>query len=301
MEGAAGGGSAKLGWRSPLTILVLLGLVGVVAIAATGRAPARGESAAPNGHPPTLLIDYLSTVAVLFVPAGVVLIVWAAFMRRVNRARAVETDKRVPWVRVGIAMAILLAAFVYARTHYGGQFGPKTPTITAPAATSSKHQGKTPGNKQEPADYKPQFQWLLILVIGSLAVAFVGAAGILFLRRRRGEPFPPRPMAVVLAEVLNETLDDLRREPDPRKAVIGAYARMERTLAARGVPRERFEAPVEYLARVLDLVQVSSHSIRRLSSLFERARFSPHEIDVRMKEDAIDALAGLRTELEVAT
>ena len=76
---------------------------------------------------------------------------------------------------------------------------------------------------------------------------------------------------------------------------------MERTLAARGVPRERFEAPVEYLARVLDLVQVSSHSIRRLTSLFERARFSPHEIDARMKDDAIDALAGLRTELEVAT
>jgi len=298
MEGAAGNGSAKLGWRSPLTILVLLGLVGVVAIAATGRAPARGESS-PNGHPPTLIVDYLSTVAVLFVPAGIVLIVWAAFMRRMNRARTPETDKRVPWVRVGIALAILLAAFVYARTHYGAQSGPKTPTT--PAATSSKQQGKTHGKKQEPADYKPHFQWLLFIVLGSLAVAFVGAAGILYLRRRWGEPLPPRPMAVVLSEVLSETLDDLRREPDPRKAVIGAYARMERTLAARGVPRERFEAPVEYLARVLDLVQVSSHSIRRLTSLFERARFSPHKIDARMKDDAIDALAGLRTELEVAT
>jgi hypothetical protein len=117
MEGAAGNGSAKLGWRSPLAILVLLGLVGVVAIAATGRAPARGESS-PNGHPPTLIVDYLSTVAVLFVPAGIVLIVWAAFMRRMNRARGTETDKSVPWVRVGITMAILLAVFVYARTHY---------------------------------------------------------------------------------------------------------------------------------------------------------------------------------------
>jgi hypothetical protein len=298
MEGAAGNGSAKLGWRSPLAILVLLGLVGVVAIAATGRAPTRGESS-PNGHPPTLIVDYLSTVAVLFVPAGIILIVWAAFMRRINRARLPETDKRVPWVRVGIALAILLAAFVYARTHYGPQAGPKTPTT--PAATSSQQQGKTHGNTQEPADYKPHFQWLLFIVLGSLAVAFVGAAGILYLRRRWGEPLPPRPMAVVLSEVLSETLDDLRREPDPRKAVIGAYARMERTLAARGVPRERFEAPVEYLARVLDLVQVSAYSIRRLTSLFERARFSPHEIDARMKDDAIDALAGLRTELEVAT
>src|SRR6476469_2025976 len=120
MERAAGGGSPSGVWRAPLAIAVLLGLVGVVAIAATGRAPARGESS-PNGHPPTLLIDYLSTIAVLFVPAGVILIVWAAFMRRMNRARGTETDKSVPWVRGGITMAILLAVFVYARTHFGAK------------------------------------------------------------------------------------------------------------------------------------------------------------------------------------
>jgi hypothetical protein len=297
MERPAGGGSPSGVWRAPLAIAVLLGLVGVVAIAATGRAPARGESS-PNGHPPTLLIDYLSTIAVLFVPAGVILMVWAAFMRRVQRARGVEMGKRVPWVRFGIVMAIFLAIFVYARTH-GGQSGPRTPTVATPTVPSSKHKVKSHA-KTQPDEVKPQFQWLLIVVLGSLAVAFVGVAGILVLRRR-GQALPPRPMAVVLSEVLSETLDDLRAEPDPRKAVIGAYARMERTLSARGVPREAFEAPLEYLARVLDLVQVSSHSILRLTGLFERARFSPHEIDATMKDDAIDALVGLRAELEVAT
>ena len=34
-----------------------------------------------------------------------------------------------------------------------------------------------------------------------------------------------------LADVLDETLDDLRAEADPRRAVIAAYARMERALA----------------------------------------------------------------------
>jgi hypothetical protein len=129
-------------------------------------------------------------------------------------------------VRFGIAMAIFLAIFIYARTHYGGQSGPRTPTVATPTA-SSKHKGKSHA-KQEPDVVKPQFQWLLIVVLGSLAVAFVGVAGILVLRRR-GQSLPPRPMAVVLSEVLSETLDDLRAEPDPRKAVIGAYARMERT------------------------------------------------------------------------
>ena len=38
--------------------------------------------------------------------------------------------------------------------------------------------------------------------------------------------------------------------------------------------------------------------MRRLTDLFSRAKFSPHEIDAGMKDDAIDALAGLRAELE---
>jgi hypothetical protein len=68
-----------------------------------------------------------------------------------------------------------------------------------------------------------------------------------------------------------ETLDDLRSEPDPRKAVIGAYAKMERTLAARGFPRDESEAPLEYLGRILGIVEGSGHSARRLTRLFERA------------------------------
>ena len=60
------------------------------------------------------------------------------------------------------------------------------------------------------------------------------------------------------------------------------------------------EAPNEYLARVLNAVQASAHSVGKLTQLFQRARFSTHEIDAGMKEDAIEALSGLQAELEVA-
>ena len=79
----------------------------------------------------------------------------------------------------------------------------------------------------------------------------------------------------------------------------GCIEKHLRTMAAGGVPRHESEAPLEYLARMLDVIKVSAHSARRLTQLFERARFSPHEIDGRMKEDAIEALSGLRAELEV--
>ena len=46
-------------------------------------------------------------------------------------------------------------------------------------------------------------------------------------------------------------IDDLRNEPDARRAVIAAYAGMERTLATHGLAAAPSETPFEYLARIL--------------------------------------------------
>lgn len=72
----------------------------------------------------------------------------------------------------------------------------------------------------------------------------------------------------------------------------------EQTFAAHGVPREKADTPLEYLARVLESISVSASSARGLTELYERAKFSPHAIDQTMKDDAIYALTGLRGELE---
>ena len=72
---------------------------------------------------------------------------------------------------------------------------------------------------------------------------------------------------------------------------------MERTFGVHGVPRRPFEAPLEYLERLLGVVEASAHSVRRLTQLFERARFSEHEVDLQMRDEAIEALVALREEL----
>jgi len=263
-----------------------------VAVAAAGRSPGGGESR-PSGHAPTLLADYIGTLALLLVPAGAVVFVWLAFVRRGYETR---TGKHGRSGLVSLAiLAIAIGVLAVGGSHFGWQFRSSEPptvrTATVPAGTTAKEGAKSDS-------YQARFRWLPLFVLGSFVLAFGGSAGVLVWRRRHGL-LPEAPVAAVLADVLSETLDDLRSEPDPRKAVIGAYVKMERTLAARGLPREAFEAPLEYLVRILDHVQASSHSVRRLTQLFERARFSPHEIDARMKEDAIDALVGLRAELEV--
>jgi hypothetical protein len=107
-------------------------------------------------------------------------------------------------------------------------------------------------------------------------------------------------LAQTLVDVLGESLDDLRGEANARRAVIAAYARMERTLDAEGLGRRSAEAPFEYLARVLAELHASRRSIFALTELYERAQFSTHSVDDEMKQEAIGALTALRNDLAPA-
>jgi hypothetical protein len=141
-----------------------------------------------------------------------------------------------------------------------------------------------------------RFDWGPVIVVSSLTVLALAAGAWLLLQRRRAEP-RSQPVAAELLLAIERTIADLRAEPDPRTAVIAAYAQMERALADVGLQRRPEEAPREYLGRVLPDVGAQQRSVERLTSLFERAKFSPHAIDAAMKDEAIDALETLRDDL----
>jgi hypothetical protein len=100
-----------------------------------------------------------------------------------------------------------------------------------------------------------------------------------------------------LREIVDRSLEELRADPNARRAIIGAYHMMERALERAGLPRAPSEAPREYLARALAELQVGPAAPRRLTALFERARFGAGELDLGLRDDAIDALLALREEL----
>src|SRR5688500_13587992 len=279
-------------WRSVLVIGGLMAFLALVAIAAAGHAPS-GGAARPSAPAPRLLQDYVLTLALLSMPIGLGLLIWAMVLQRIYKGVPVKKSNvplRAPAI-VSIAIIVVLLVLFLRWAEPS-----RTPTFGIPGGGGS---GAPTGATAPPArdPYEPQFRWLPIVVVGGLIVGIGGAMIVMALRRQR-ELLAATPLRETLAEVVTETLDDLRREADPRKAVIAAYAKMERTLAARGIPRHESEAPVEYLTRILDVVSASGHSVRRLTGLFARARFSPHEIDAKMKEDAIEALTGLRAELQ---
>ena len=146
---------------------------------------------------------------------------------------------------------------------------------------------------------RPEFAWLPVAII--LALFAIGVTTLLLARRRRRAREKERKaVEEAIVDVLGDTLDDLRRERDSRRAVIAAYARLERALAAHGLPRGSAETQTEYVARILHELDVDHAAVRRLTDLFSRAKFSQHAVDIGMKEEAIDALEHVRDELREA-
>lgn len=281
-------------WRTLAAIGGLLGLVGVVGVAAAGHAPAGGESR-PSADAPQLVGDYLATGFAILMPIGALLIIFAL---ATGRAQHAKQDKGRRLTSLVVGLAVFAIALIIVTQGPWANRGNGNDGRSAKPAAGAQPTTKTPATAR-PESYEPQFRWVPVFVVGLLILGIGGAMAVMAVRRKR-EELQDAPVAVALSEVLAETLDDLRREVDPRRAVIRAYARMEQTLAAKGLPRRETEAPLEYLVRALDAVQASGHSVRRLTQLFQRARFSTHEIDAGMKDDAIDALSGLRAELEAA-
>jgi uncharacterized protein DUF4129 len=144
----------------------------------------------------------------------------------------------------------------------------------------------------------PRVVWpLAIGIAGFMAAAIVIA--VLLERRRRADALTPEQLQELRA-ALDEAIEDLRRDPDPRRAVVAAYARMEQALAVYGLPRKPAEAPYEYLRRVGRELE-AEEPVAELTELFEVAKFSERSVDENMRGRAIDALTDVRREVRAAT
>lgn len=126
--------------------------------------------------------------------------------------------------------------------------------------------------------------------ITALVVVLAVVAAIVA-RSRRSVSAPVEDEDPVV-QALDESLDDLRRERDVRRAIVACYARMERAFAGAGRGRRAHETPLEFLRRVL--AQVAREPGQVLTELFERASFSVEPMGESEKRSAIAALEALR-------
>jgi hypothetical protein len=247
-------------------------------------------------------------LAVVFFLLALVVLVAIGFMLRGGRWRRRRDDEpeqvfeREPmpwWLKpVLLLIALLPVGGIVAVIVFAGHgSGRQIQTIAPRPGVTVPQRPAEPGAGATDHASAPLVHWWFWAALAGVVLAIAGVVAILR-RTRRGADEGARAVAASdLRAAIEESLDELEREPDPRRAVIRAYLGMERALAGRGLGRRPFEAPREYLVRVLDTIRVSRTPGERLTALFQRARFSQHPIDRGMKREAITALATVRDEL----
>jgi hypothetical protein len=272
--------------RLVVLLAVVTALLVVAGIGSNGRPLMGGRGAGPT----PVFFDYAYTTIALLGVALLLVFAYAVLTSRLERSTP-RPRKWYLWsTLLGMCIAIGVALLIF-RAPFGERLRQVLAQRTAePALTQAQQKPLNPSARAA------RLRWDEVLLI----VAAITAVGVLLAATRpKASPRRPRrerPQEAV-ADVLDESLDDLRREPDLRRAIIAAYARMERALAAGGLPRRPSEAPFEYVERALRELDASAEAARRLTGLFEWAKFSQHEPEPTMRDEAIDALVAIRDEL----
>jgi hypothetical protein len=151
-----------------------------------------------------------------------------------------------------------------------------------------------------PAGHSDGFATIDWVIAALTWLLLVAGAVVAFRRIRRRRAEAAAAAAAAAAAYDDEPpdlgLERLRAEADPRRAVIGAYALMDRVMADRALGRRRSEAPLEYLGRMTAAGYARITALGRLTRLYARARFSTHSIDRRMQTEAVDAVETIAAE-----
>ena len=202
--------------------------------------------------------------------------------------------KRPTWRNDLVALAFLLAFIALApRLHLSG-CSAHLRSATATIHPKPTQDVATPVHHGRPASAA------LVLI---LLLVVAGVALVLSTRRHSGDGATLNadhldvPFASGLLGGVADGLDAAALDPDPRRAIVAAFARMEANLAAHGLARRPNETAVEFMQRVLMDAAAPRPSVAGLCGLFEEARYSTHPLGPTDRSTAITHLTTIREAL----
>jgi len=273
--------------------IALTVLLGIVAFVSRGHTSPAGSGAHDRGAS-QFLANVVFTLFVLAMGAGALLFIYVWSIKKRETKRDEFRIKPLLTSLLFFAGILVAMVFLFHRLGHGNPNG----NLNLGNAGKTLQKADKNREKERLRPASPSFNWPLAAGLIALLVG-ISVTAVIRSHRRRSDFFMEALVAHELSTLIDDTIDDLRAEADPRKAVIAAYARMERILGVHGLPRAPSEAPVEYLRRVLLELRVTEPAVRKLTGLFERAKFSQHEVDSSMKDEAIDALLAFRDEMRI--
>lgn len=283
------------GTRLTLVALALFVLLAVVAFASRS-----GFGGASEARPSPGYVSWAFSVFLVLYVLAIPVAMYAFFIK--GQAAAVERARSFKRI---VIQNVLMLGFFLAVAGFLIYMKGLRPGFLRPFDSALDEPGKRGKKEAKKEAFEPVFQMPVLYVAIPLLLALAATAFVLYRRRKarlRGGKLPRdrSGLAEELATEIGDAIDDLQAEPDARRAVIAAYARMEGALGRHGLRRRPSETPYEYLARVLLDLRAPAQAVRRLTDAFERAKFSHHPIDAARKREAIAALVAVRDGLREA-
>jgi Domain of unknown function (DUF4129) len=264
----------------------------LVVVALASRPDGGGDRALLGQDPARVILDTTFYLLILASLLGLAIIVWAFWPRPGEELPPLPRRRRRPLAMV-ISSLLLVALVVALRNRHPGvlpnlaQGQQGIPGVGRSVLPPGASGGAPPG-----------VDWVALAIVAGLLAA--AGIGIWWALRRRTPVRSARGAIQGIQELLDDAVEDVMRESDPRRAVIAAWARLERVLARHGLPRHPAEAPFEYAARARAGLAIDVFSLEGLAGLFEWARFSLNEVTPAMREEALSGLLAVRDELRLA-
>lgn len=279
---------------------VVIGVGLLLALAATaGPLPAPGG--APGGSLAVRLPDTVRVTVLALLGLSALLLLAVQRPRRPTDddplgARALPR-RRTSVILTLLPFLVLLAAACYLVWHrWSGE--PQHPIERAFTALAGLLD--LIAYYRKPPTSVPFFDLTIALLVLLFALALFALMVVVALAERLEKWWLARAAADAgpLAVALDSPDVDPRTEHDPRVAVVRAYARFERAMAAARAPRSSWQTPAEFMRTTLLRIPVPAGPVQRLTALFELARFSNRPLGAEARDAACDSLDAITDALE---
>ncbi|MGH2808666.1 MAG: DUF4129 domain-containing protein [Actinomycetota bacterium] len=265
-------------------------VVVAIALAIVGMAARQGAGQASGDGPTVVVLPSLPRLFnLLFLIAVVLGVAVMGFLlsqrnkgpRRVKRARP-----KVPWWAQAIALVVILGVAMILNEALAGLID--LDAVLDLRNNVSNAVGDAIQYESSPFMGGIMTAFLAVTLVGSIAWWY------LMVRATMETAEGPATSETFVAAAAR----DLDTIDDPRAAILACYAHLQQMVTTSGVATRRSDTPLQLLERVLEARNVDPDSITTLTQLFERARFSPHEIDESMRDRARAALEDVRIQLD---
>jgi len=135
--------------------------------------------------------------------------------------------------------------------------------------------------EEKSQDESQNIYWLILITV-FIIIIVVGV--IMMFKKQRNQEGPS------IQEIASHTINDLKTDGDYRKSVMNCYKEMCNWLSRQGVHKGSFQTPREFAMATKNFLKISPERLYTLTQIFEKARYSKHEIGIGDRDKAIKCL-----------